>query len=62
MKTLIRAKKNLFNAGQCFTKDKVYEIPKQIKDEYSLFDIQITNDLGEPHLIGSFWRDFEIIN
>lgn len=59
--TLIKAKMNLYNKGLCFTKDKTYEVPKRIQFEASLMETSVINDLGEPHLIGSWWRNFEIV-
>lgn len=62
MQTTIKAKKDLYNNGKCFTKGKTYEVNKQVKTESGLMDIQVTNDLNEPHLIGSWWREFKIIS
>jgi hypothetical protein len=62
MGTTIKAKKDLHNAGKCFTKDKTYTTSQTVKTEAGLMDVQIINDLGEPHLIGSWWRDFEIVD
>lgn len=59
--TTIRAKQDLYNNGKCFTKNREYTIPKLIKTEASLMDVEIENDLGEPHQIGSWWREFEIV-
>lgn len=59
--TTIRAKKDLYNKGKCFSKGQEYEVPKRIGTEASLMEIQITNDLGEQHIIGGWWRDFEIV-
>ena len=61
MSTVIVAKKDLYNKGKCFTKGKEYEIEKTIHTAASLMDITITNDLGEDHTIGNWWREFEII-
>jgi len=60
--TTIKAKKDLYNAGKCFTKGKVYEVPKLVKTEAGLMDAQVINDNGEPHIIGSWWREFKITN
>lgn len=60
-KTIIEAKKDLYNAGRCFTKGKQYEVMKPIQVEASLMDITTTNDQGQPHIIGSWWRDFVIV-
>lgn len=64
MLTEIRAKKNLFNNGQCFTRDKRYQITSisPINSTYDLIHISTTNDLGQPHIIGVWHKDFEIIN
>lgn len=59
--TKIKANKNLYNSGKCFTKGKTYTVSKEVKTEASLMDIMVVNDQGENHIIGSFWRDFEII-
>ncbi len=61
MITIIQAKKDLFNAGKCFTKGEEYEVNGQIKTEAGLMDAQTTNDMGEPHLIGGWWRNFKIV-
>lgn len=61
MSTTIRAKKDLYNKGKCFTKNKTYIIKRDIISQSSLIDISIINDLGEPHIIGQWWRDFEIV-
>jgi hypothetical protein len=61
MNTIIIAKKDLYNGGKCFTKGKEYEVPGRIVlTEAGLMDRQVTNDQGEPHNIGSWWRDFTI--
>jgi len=62
MKTTIKATKNLFNHGQCFTKGHLYEVDGLVKTAAGLMDRQATNDLGEPHQIGTWWRNFTIIN
>lgn len=59
--TTIKATKNMFNAGLCFTKGKEYVINKQLHNEASLIDIKTTNDQGEPHNIGGWWRNFKIV-
>lgn len=60
--TIIKAKKDLYNNGKCFTKNKEYTLNTRIATTASLMDIQITNDLGQPHYIGSWWREFTIVN
>lgn len=56
-----KAKKTLYNNGQCFTKDKVYELPKDVKTEAGLMETRVINDRGEPHIIGSWWREFKLV-
>lgn len=58
--TTIIAKKNLYNAGLCFTKGKKYQVNKDVSMEPSLMDCITTNDQGQPHQIGSWWREFKI--
>lgn len=60
--TIIKAKKDLYNNGKCFTKGRTYEVPKKITTEASLMETPVVNDLGEKHNIGSWWREFKIIN
>lgn len=59
----IKAKKDLFNNGQCFTKDKTYTVVtgRRIETEASLMDCATVNDLGEKHNIGSWWREFKLV-
>jgi hypothetical protein len=61
METTIKATKTLFNDGQCFTEGNTYVVSGDIKITPSLMNRYITNDLGEPHIIGSWWRNFVII-
>jgi hypothetical protein len=61
MKTLIKANKDLYNHGKCFTEGKTYEVTGNVKCEAALMERCIINDMGEDHIIGSFWRDFSII-
>lgn len=64
MSTRIKAKKDLFNGGQCFTKGRIYTTLgtyKEYLSEASLMEAQTTNDQGEPHIIGSWWRNFSIV-
>ena len=58
--TCIVPKKDLFNGGKCFTKDKEYFVNKIILQESGLMEAKVTNDMGETHIIGSWWRDFRI--
>ena len=59
--TQIKAKKDLYNHGKCFTKGEIYTIGKPIYMESSLMDCVTLNDQGEKHTIGSWWRNFKII-
>lgn len=61
--TIIRAKKDLYNGGKCFTKGQEYTIESwnKIKTEAGLMDARTTNDQNEPHTIGGWWREFKII-
>ena len=60
--TTIKAKKDLYNSGKCFTKGKTYIVNKFVKTEAGLMEATTTNDMGEPHLIGSWWRELKIAN
>lgn len=60
--SVIRAKKDLYNNGKCFTKGKEYETTKTINNQRDLLDNARTiNDNGEPHYIGLWWKHFKII-
>ena len=61
-KTIIRAKKDLFNQGKCFTKDKEYEVTKIVKSKAGLMEAHTMNDQNQFHIIGAWWRDFEVVN
>jgi len=61
MKTTIICTENLYNNGKCFTKGKEYIVNKLVKTEAGLMDTIVTNDQDEPHLIGSWWRNFKIV-
>jgi hypothetical protein len=61
MYTQIRAKKNLYNAGKCFTKGREYTVNNPIKTEANLMERIVTNDQEQPHIIGKWWREFEIV-
>ena len=63
----IIAKKDLYNAGKCFTSGVTYEVVNMHQTHKplvnaGLIDKQVINDQGERHIIGSWWREFEIIN
>lgn len=59
--TQLKAKKNLYNKGKCFTKNKIYIIPEVILTPKELSCKTIVNDLNENHIIGNFWKYFEIV-
>lgn len=59
--TTIKAKKDLYNNGKCFTKGQEYTVNKDVKTEAGLMEATTTNDQGESHIIGSWWRDFKIV-
>ena len=59
--TIIKAKKDLHNAGKCFTKGQTYTVNKLVKTNAGLMEATVTNDQGQPHIIGSWWRHFKII-
>lgn len=60
--TVIEAKKDLYNGGKCFTKGKQYEVNHQlVKTEAGLMNVSVTNDQGQRHLIGGWWREFTIV-
>jgi hypothetical protein len=61
MKTIIKAKQDLYNVGKCFTKGKTYVVHKRITTEASLMETKVMNDNDELHNIGSWWREFEIV-
>lgn len=61
MKTTIICKKDLFNNGKCFTKGQEYIVNKLVKTESGLMEAMTTNDQNEPHVIGSWWRNFKIL-
>lgn len=61
MNTIIKAKKDLYNRGKCFTKGKEYLVQKILKNEAGLIETQVINDMNEAHIIGSWWKDFEIV-
>lgn len=59
--TQVRAKRDLYNKGKCFTKDKIYVYDGRIDVLPSLMEKTLINDLGERHIIGSWWREFELV-
>lgn len=60
--TIIKCKKDLYNRGKCFTKGKEYVVVNDVKTEAGLMDRTVTNDQGEPHRIGGWWRNFKIVS
>lgn len=62
--TTIKATKDLYNDGKCFTKGKEYQLigGRIVKTEAGLMEAMTTNDKGEAHIIGSFWRNFKIVD
>lgn len=63
MKTIIICTNDsLFNGGKCFTKGKTYEVNGIVKTAAGLMEKQTINDRGEPHTIGSWWRNFKIVS
>jgi hypothetical protein len=58
----IKAKKDLYNCGKCFTKGKTYHVNKDVKTEAGLMEAQTINDQKQQHIIGSWWREFKIVN
>lgn len=61
METIIRAKKDLYNKGKCFTAGREYIVKSNVKTEAGLMERIVINDQNEPHTIGSWWREFEIV-
>lgn len=61
--TIIEAKRDMYNTGKkkCFSKGVIYTVNKIVTTEAGLMEAQTTNDMNEPHVIGSWWRDFEIV-
>lgn len=59
--TTIRAKKDLYNQGKCFKKGHTYVVGKLVKCEAGLMEAQTINEFGKPHIIGGWWRDFDIV-
>jgi len=60
----IKAKKDLYNDGKCFTKDKVYKVEssRRITNNYGLEELYTVNDQNERHRIGNWYREFEILD
>ena len=62
MSTKIKAKKDMFNNGKCFSAGNEYIVNKEVSSRAGLYECATTNDLKENHLIGNWWRNFEIVN
>jgi hypothetical protein len=60
--TIVIPRKDLYNKGKCFTKGKEYTVNRVIKNEAGLMEASVINDQGEPHTIGSWWREFTIVS
>ena len=54
MKTVIQAKKDLYNVGKCFVKGEHYRVNGYITNAAGLMEKYTTNELNEMHLIGSW--------
>lgn len=61
MQTTIKAKKTLYNGGRCFSAGHVYTVDREIKTPAGLMEARTINDQGQTHIIGNWWREFEII-
>jgi len=59
--TTIEAKKDMFNGGQCFTKGQTYEVNGYVEEQYQLMERQAINDMGQPHKIGLWYKNFKIV-
>jgi hypothetical protein len=59
--TVIKAKKTLHNYGECFTKGQTYIVNGYASSTASLMEMYATNNLGERHQIGGWWREFTIV-
>jgi hypothetical protein len=60
--TTIKAKKDLYNSGKCFTKGKEYTVNTAVRTPAGLMERMTTNDQGQPHIIGAWWRNFVIVD
>lgn len=59
--TTLKAKRNMYNYGICFTAGNFYTITETIGSEKELIGITIINDLGQLHKIGNWWSYFTIV-
>ena len=61
--TIIKAKKDLYNGGLCFTKNKEYKVNVPITNLASLINLTVVNNLGQRHCVGMWYKHFKnIIN
>lgn len=61
MITTIKPTKDLYNMGRCFTKGKYYYVSGGFTNTASLMEVATINDQDQRHIIGGWWRDFEIV-
>lgn len=59
--TKIKAKKDLYNGGKCFTKGEIYDLSNPIHVFHVLMNTSAINDMGERHTIGLWYRHFSLI-
>lgn len=61
--TGLRCTKDCYHSdgSRSFTKGEYYETGKVIHNKASLIDAVTTNDQGESHIIGTFWRHFRVL-
>lgn len=60
MSRTIKCEKDLFNNGKCFSKGETYQTNREVYNPSDLIDSHATNDLGENHLIGMWYKYFKI--
>lgn len=56
-----KALKDRHNEGRCFTKNKVYELPREVYKKSDLIDITLVNDNGVKHRIGLWYKSFRLV-
>lgn len=56
----IRCNKTLYNGGVCFTKGFFYDLPYPIANQHQLMNVQLINDMGEPHIISTWYKHFTL--
>lgn len=59
MVTIIKAKENLYNIGQCFTKGKEYSVNGHVNSLF--YELTTVNDLGQRHGLGTWYKKFKIV-